>query len=85
MKLGTRHQDMCLTFTPVDADFKGELSRLNRELLVHYLDLVDTLIERPSSYARGVEAISTILRNMHFLLNHLRSHQVSALQYLEYL
>lgn len=59
-------------------DFKGELLKLNRELLVQYLDLVDTLIDRPSSYARGVEAISTIIRNMHFLLNHLRSHQARA-------
>ena len=61
------------------ADFKGELLRLNRELLFQYLELVDTLIERPSSYGREVEAISTVLRNMHFLLNHLRCHQANLL------
>lgn len=58
------------------SDFKAALLQLNRELLFQYLELVDALIDRPSSYAREVEAISTIIRNMHFLLNHLRSHQV---------
>lgn len=60
------------------AAFKEELKALNRELLFQYIDLVDVLIKQPSSYARGVEAISTILRNMHFLLNTLRCHQVSS-------
>jgi len=36
------------------------------------------LVSQPSMYARAVEAISTILRNMHFLLNTLRCHQVCA-------
>lgn len=36
------------------------------------------LVCQPSSYARAVEAISTIVRNMHFLLNTLRCHQVCA-------
>ena len=59
------------------AAFKQELKALNRELLFQYIDLVDILVQQPSSYARGVEAISTIFRNMHFLLNTLRCHQVS--------
>lgn len=58
--------------------FKKELSALNRELLLQYLDLVDMLVSQPSMYARAVEAISTILRNMHFLLNTLRCHQSRA-------
>lgn len=58
------------------AAFKEELSALNRELLLQYLDLVDMLVSQPSMTARAVEAISTIVRNMHFLLNTLRCHQV---------
>lgn len=57
------------------AAFKQELTALNRELIIQYLDLLDVLITQPSSYARDVEAISTIFRNMHFLLNTLRTHQ----------
>ena len=70
--------DKQASFTMSGADFKGELLRLNKELLFQYLELVDTLIERPSSYGREVEAISTVLRNILFLLNHLRCHQASS-------
>lgn len=58
------------------SDFKKELKSLNRELQLHILELADILVERPSQYARKVEDISLILKNMHHLLNSLRPHQV---------
>ncbi|XP_078171336.1 mediator of RNA polymerase II transcription subunit 7a-like [Carex rostrata] len=59
-------------------DFKKELTSLNRDLQLHILELADVLVERPSQYARRVEDISLILRNMHHLLNSLRPHQARA-------
>lgn len=53
-------------------DFKKELRSFNRELQLHILDLA----ERPSQYARRVEDISLIFKNLHHLLNSLRPHQV---------
>lgn len=57
-------------------DFKKELRSLNRELQLHILELADVLVERPSQYARRVEDISLIFKNLHHLLNSLRPHQV---------
>ena len=59
------------------ADFRTELRKLNKELLFCFLDLVNTLVERPSAYARAVENVGLVARNMHYLLNALRGHQVS--------
>ena len=59
----------------VAADFRGQLARLNRELLFAYLDLVDCLVERPSAYARAIESVGLLARNMAYLLNALRAHQ----------
>ncbi|KAL8147177.1 mediator of RNA polymerase II transcription subunit 7a-like [Apium graveolens] len=59
-------------------DFKKELKSLNRELQLHILELADILVERPSQYARKVEDISLIFKNMHHLLNSLRPHQARA-------
>ncbi|KAI3743300.1 hypothetical protein L1987_61006 [Smallanthus sonchifolius] len=59
-------------------DFKKELRSLNRELQLHILELADVLIERPSQYARRVEDISLIFKNLHHLLNSLRPHQARA-------
>ncbi|KAL7168823.1 hypothetical protein ACSBR2_033952 [Camellia fascicularis] len=59
-------------------DFKNELRTLNRELQLHILELADVLIERPSQYARRVEDISLIFKNLHHLLNSLRPHQARA-------
>ncbi|XP_034197756.1 mediator of RNA polymerase II transcription subunit 7b-like [Prunus dulcis] len=56
-------------------DFKKELRSLNRELQLHILELADILVERPSQYARRVEDISLIFKNLHHLLNSLRPHQ----------
>ncbi|KAL0333671.1 UNVERIFIED_CONTAM: Mediator of RNA polymerase II transcription subunita [Sesamum angustifolium] len=59
-------------------DFKKELTALNRELQLHLLELADVLVERPSQYARRVEDISLIFKNLHHLLNSLRPHQARA-------
>ncbi|CAL8471160.1 g10702 [Coccomyxa elongata] len=59
-------------------DFKGELRCLNRELLFTFLDLLDCLVQRPSAYARAVENVGLIARNMSYLLNALRSEQARA-------
>ncbi|BBG95562.1 Mediator complex, subunit Med7 [Prunus dulcis] len=59
-------------------DFKKELRSLNRELQLHILELADILVERPSQYARRVEDISLIFKNLHHLLNSLRPHQARA-------
>ncbi|KAG5552265.1 hypothetical protein RHGRI_010370 [Rhododendron griersonianum] len=62
--------------TGPNIDFKNELRSLNRELQLHILELADVLVERPSQYARRVEDISLIFKNLHHLLNSLRPHQV---------
>ncbi|KAK9806166.1 hypothetical protein WJX72_003807 [[Myrmecia] bisecta] len=59
-------------------DFKGHLLKLNKELLFNFLELLDTLVDRPSAYARQVENLGLIMRNMHYLLNIMRSHQARA-------
>ncbi|KAB5519568.1 hypothetical protein DKX38_023887 [Salix brachista] len=59
-------------------DFKKELGSLNRELQLHILELADVLVERPSQYARRVEDISLIFKNLHHLLNSLHPHQARA-------
>ncbi|TXG58033.1 hypothetical protein EZV62_015862 [Acer yangbiense] len=58
--------------------FKKELRSLNSELQLHILELADVLVERPSQYARRVEDISLIFKNLHHLLNSLRPHQARA-------
>eukprot|EP00246_Nothoceros_aenigmaticus_P000774 TRINITY_DN11001_c0_g1_i1.p1 TRINITY_DN11001_c0_g1~~TRINITY_DN11001_c0_g1_i1.p1 ORF type:complete len:111 (-),score=22.66 TRINITY_DN11001_c0_g1_i1:274-606(-) len=60
------------------ADYKQELKQLNRELVLNMLELADVLVDRPSQYARRVEDMGLILRNMHHLLNSLRPHQARA-------
>ncbi|KAL3639089.1 Mediator of RNA polymerase II transcription subunit 7a [Castilleja foliolosa] len=62
-------------------DFKKELRSLNRELQLHLLELADVLVERPSQYARRVEEISLIFKNLHHLLNSLRPHQGNTYPY----
>lgn len=59
-------------------DYKQELKQLNRELVLNMLELADVLVDRPSQYARRVEDMGLILRNMHHLLNSLRPHQARA-------
>ncbi|OIW01253.1 hypothetical protein TanjilG_10414 [Lupinus angustifolius] len=61
-----------------NVDYKKELRSLVGELLLHLLELADILIQRPSQFARRVEEISTVYKNMHHLLNSLRPHQARA-------
>lgn len=61
-----------------NVDYKKELKSLNRELTFQMLELADVLVERPSQYARRVEDMSLILRNMHHVLNSIRPHQARA-------
>lgn len=49
---------------------------------LHILELADILVERPSQYARRVEDISLIFKNLHHLLNSLRPHQVTSCLYM---
>ncbi|KAF1884056.1 hypothetical protein Lal_00013016 [Lupinus albus] len=61
-----------------NVDYKKELRSLVGELLLHLLELADILIQRPSQFARRVEEISTVYKNMHHLLNSMRPHQARA-------
>ncbi len=58
------------------ADFREQLGLLNKELLFNFVRLLDCLVDRPSQYARQIEQIGQILRNMRHLLNLLRVQQV---------
>ncbi|KAK9864550.1 hypothetical protein WJX84_006703 [Apatococcus fuscideae] len=59
-------------------DFREQLRLLNKELLFNFLRLLDYLVDQPSQYARQVEQIGQILRNMRHLLNLLRVQQAHA-------
>jgi mediator of RNA polymerase II transcription subunit 7 len=58
------------------ADFKAELRRCNREILFGFIELLGALTERPSAYARQLEAVGIALRNQLHLCNLLLPHQV---------
>ncbi|CAN1306957.1 Mediator of RNA polymerase II transcription subunit 7b [Linum perenne] len=66
------------TYVCYGGNYTKELRSLNRELQLHILELADVLVERPSQYARRVEEISLIFKNLHHLLNSLRPHQARA-------
>lgn len=53
-----------------------ELKKLNRSLIVQYLELLNVLEKNPLEYGKHIENISTILLNMHHILNAYRPHQV---------
>ena len=59
-------------------DIKGQLLALHRELAVNFLELLEVLIERPSAYARQLENVGLVLRNMIYLANQLRPAQARA-------
>ena len=61
-----------------DADFREELRRCNREILYGFIELLGALTERPSAYARQLEAVGIALRNQLHLCNLLRPHQACA-------
>ncbi|CEP16302.1 hypothetical protein [Parasitella parasitica] len=52
-----------------------ELKKLNRSLIVQYLDLLNVLEKDPAGYGKHIENISTIFLNMHHILNAYRPHQ----------
>ncbi|KAI8141613.1 mediator complex, subunit Med7 [Fennellomyces sp. T-0311] len=52
-----------------------ELKKLNRTLIVQFLDLLDVLVNDPDQYGERIENISTIFINMHHILNEYRPHQ----------
>ncbi|KAI8889530.1 MED7-domain-containing protein [Backusella circina FSU 941] len=53
----------------------SELKRLNRTLIVQFLELLEVLVERPEEFGKNIENISTIFINMHHILNAYRPHQ----------
>ncbi|ORY94422.1 MED7 protein-domain-containing protein [Syncephalastrum racemosum] len=54
-----------------------ELKKLNRSLIVEFLDLLDALVRNPDQYGDRIENISTIFINMHHILNEYRPHQAN--------
>ncbi|KAI7903083.1 mediator complex, subunit Med7 [Cokeromyces recurvatus] len=52
-----------------------ELKKLNRSLIVQFLDLLDVLVKKPDEFGVYIENISTIFINMHHILNAYRPHQ----------
>lgn len=50
---------------------------MNKELLFSFQELLSVLIDQPSNWSQRVADISSLLRQMHHLLNMLRPHQVS--------
>lgn len=70
-------------------DFRAELSRLNKEVLFTFAELLHTVTESPGltpasrmQYDTHMMSLGLLFWNMHHLLNHLRPHQArAALQY----
>ncbi|KAI7838248.1 hypothetical protein COHA_007993 [Chlorella ohadii] len=56
-------------------DFKAQLLALHRELVANVLELVTVLVDKPSLWARQVENVGAVLRNMQHLCNLLRPTQ----------
>ncbi|KAI8973350.1 mediator complex, subunit Med7 [Mycotypha africana] len=52
-----------------------ELKKLNRSLIVQFLELLDVLVKNPEEFGKHIENISTIFINMHHILNAYRPHQ----------
>lgn len=64
---------------------KKELKKLNHSILISYLELLDVLVKAPCSEVEGqqhqtlreqkLDDLSVLFKNMHHLINELRSHQ----------
>ncbi|KAI9483540.1 MAG: mediator complex, subunit Med7 [Benjaminiella poitrasii] len=52
-----------------------ELKKLNKSLIVQFLNLLDVLVKKPDEFGVYIENISTIFINMHHILNAYRPHQ----------
>ncbi|XP_003388722.2 PREDICTED: mediator of RNA polymerase II transcription subunit 7-like [Amphimedon queenslandica] len=62
---------------PQQYDKKVELKKLNRSILICFLELLDILIDNPSSPERNdkIKDLSILFINMHHLINEYRPHQ----------
>jgi mediator of RNA polymerase II transcription subunit 7 len=62
---------------PQQYDKKIELKKLNRSVVICFLELLDILIDNPSSEERNekVKDLSILFINMHHLINEYRPHQ----------
>ncbi|KDD75656.1 hypothetical protein H632_c565p0 [Helicosporidium sp. ATCC 50920] len=63
---------------PASEDVRSSLLALHRELVVSVRDLLSLLTDRPSAYARALEAIGLIFRNMQHLTRVARPAQARA-------
>ncbi|KAI9307175.1 mediator complex, subunit Med7 [Cunninghamella echinulata] len=68
-------QNIKQLFPSGDIDRVQELKRLNRTLIVQFLELLDVLAKQPEEFGKRIENISTIFINMHHILNEYRPHQ----------
>lgn len=59
-------------------DFKSELLKLNKEILYHYIDLIDVLATRPGDYVHALADLDAVFQNAHYLLNAMRHFQARA-------
>lgn len=59
-------------------DIKEELLRMNQELLISFQELLTVLVNQPGGAPQLVTDISSLLRQMQYLLNLLRPHQAYA-------
>ncbi|KAI8970961.1 MED7 protein-domain-containing protein [Pilobolus umbonatus] len=69
-ELGVKH-----LFPETSFDRVKSLKKLNRALIVQFLELLDVLVHNPEEFGKNVENISTIFINMHHILNAYRPHQ----------
>ncbi|KAI8069311.1 mediator complex, subunit Med7 [Gongronella butleri] len=70
-----KEQNIKQLFADGEIDRVAELKRLNRTLIVQFLDLLDVLVKQPEEFGKRIENISTIFINMHHILNEYRPHQ----------
>ena len=68
-KAGAEHVCWC-------ADFKGELLKLNKELLFAFLESLNTVVTAPSQWTEAFKDVNRVLAEMHHMLNTLRTYQV---------
>ncbi|KHJ87759.1 MED7 protein [Oesophagostomum dentatum] len=63
---------------PTKYDWKTEMKKLNRSVVVAFLDLLDILVRCPDNSERNekINDIQTIFINMHHLINEYRPLQV---------
>mmetsp|Transcript_29364 Transcript_29364/g.82806 ORF Transcript_29364/g.82806 Transcript_29364/m.82806 type:complete len:194 (+) Transcript_29364:246-827(+) len=66
-------------------DFKGELLKLNKEVLFTFMELLNTAVEAPgltpasrTQYDTHMMSLGLLMWNMHHLMNHMRPHQARA-------